>query len=303
MDDLEIGYAQVEKLNPRCVMASSQLLGSRGVWADWLGYGPSTQPIGGLVHLWNYTDQEFPAGSGAIFPDHLAGRLVALVALAALLRRQRTDHGGHGEVAQCEAVTGILGDLLLKTGLAPGSVKPTGGRSDRGAPWGAFPCVGDQQWVVISIRDDDDWKMLRMALGEPEWAMDPALEDARERFARQDEIESHLTEWTSSRTREDVTATLQMMKVPAAPMFTATDQICDPHYQARGYPHWIDQQDLGWICMEGPAFHAPEMGRVRIEQAPKLGEHTRKICRELLDMNGEAIEELVANGALEVPND
>ena len=71
-----------EAVNPGLVMISSQLLGSHGVWADWIGYGPSTQPFGGLVHLWNYDDQEDPAGSGAIFPDHLAGRISALAAAA-----------------------------------------------------------------------------------------------------------------------------------------------------------------------------------------------------------------------------
>ena len=94
-------------------MVSSQLLGSRGAWKDWIGYGPSTQPIGGLVHLWNYADQDVPAGSTSIFPDHLAGRLVraggAGRAAAAASARGR---GGHGEVAQVEAVTGMLGDLL-----------------------------------------------------------------------------------------------------------------------------------------------------------------------------------------------
>ena len=53
MDDMGVGYQTIHALNPRTVMVSSQLLGSRGLWADWIGYGPSTQPLGGLVHLWN----------------------------------------------------------------------------------------------------------------------------------------------------------------------------------------------------------------------------------------------------------
>jgi crotonobetainyl-CoA:carnitine CoA-transferase CaiB-like acyl-CoA transferase len=301
MTDMGVGYETLSKVNPRICMASSQLLGSRGVWSSWFGYGPSTQPIGGLVHLWNYTDQEFPAGSGAIFPDHLAGRLTAIAALAALLRRERTGKGGHGEVAQAEAVTGILGDLLLKAGVEPGSVVPMGNRSERGAPWGSYPCAGDQQWVAITCRSDEDWRRLRAALGEPEWAMKPELESAAGRFAAQDELDAGLTRWTSGQTKMSVTSTLQMFGVPAAPMLTATDQILDPHYQVRGYPRWIHQQDLGWMCMEGPAFRASGMKDVNLFQAPMLGEHTRSICRDLLDMQDEEVEKLVAAGTLEVP--
>ncbi len=301
MDDLGVGFAGVRELSPRCVMVSSQLLGSRGAWAEWIGYGPSTQPIGGLVHLWNYAGREDPAGSASIFPDHLAGRLSAVVALAALVRRERTGRGGHGEVAQAETVANMIGDLLLREGVQPGSVVALGNRSERGAPWGSYPCAGTQQWVAITVRDDEDWGRLRMALGNPEWAERPELRGAAGRRAAHDEIDAKLAEWTAARTRVDVTATLQMFRVPVGPMFTGSDQAADPHFQARGYLRWVDQQDLGWICLEGPCFRASGMADVNLFQAPLLGQHTREICRDELGLADAEIEELVAAGALEVP--
>jgi len=301
LDEMGVGFAKIRELNPRCVMVSSQLLGSRGAWANWIGYGPSTQPIGGLVHLWNYAGEAEPAGSTSIFPDHLAGRLSALVALAALVRRERTGRGGHGEVAQAEAVINMIGDWLLREGVAPGSVVAMGNRSERGAPWGAYPCAGVEQWVAITVRDDEDWGRLKLSLGNPEWAERPELATAAGRSAAHDELDAKLAEWTRARSRVDVTATLQMFKVPVAPMFTGSDQAADPHYQARGYPRWLDQQDLGWICLEGPCFRASGMSDVRLFQAPLLGQHTREICRELLGLADSEVEKLVAAGTLEVP--
>ncbi len=301
LDDMGVGFAKIRERNPRCVLVSSQLLGSRGAWADWIGYGPSTQPIGGLVHLWNYQGEADPAGSTSIFPDHLAGRLSALVALAALVRRERTGLGGHGEVAQAEAVTNMIGDLLLREGVRPGSVVALGNRSERGAPWGCYPCAGTQQWVAITLRDDEDWGRLQMALGNPAWAERPELRHVEGRRAVHDELDRELAAWTSTRSRVDVTATLQMFRVPVAPMLTGSDQAADPHFQARGYLRWVDQQDLGWICLEGPCFRASGMADVRLFQAPRLGEHTREICRELLGLGDPEIEELVAAGTLEVP--
>jgi crotonobetainyl-CoA:carnitine CoA-transferase CaiB-like acyl-CoA transferase len=157
--------------------------------------------------------------------------------------------------------------------------------------------------VAITCRSDEDWRRLRGALGEPEWAMKLELESADGRFAAQDELDAKLSEWTSGQTKMSVTSTLQMFCVPAAPMLTATDQILDPHYQVRGYLRWIHQQDLGWMCMEGPAFRASGMKDVNLFQAPLLGEHTRTICRDLLDMQDEEIEKLVAAGTLEVPQE
>ena len=304
MEDMGVGYETVHRLNPRTVMVSSQLLGSRGVWSDWIGYGPSTRPFGGLTHLWNYTDQEDPAGGGAIFPDHLAGRLVATSALAALIGRERTGSGAHTELAQVEVVTGILGDLLLKAGLEPGSVGPQANRSERGAPWGAYPCSGEQQWCVINIRNDADWQALGKAMGKPDWTTDQRLATAAGRFAAHDEIDEQLTRWTEARSKSEVAELLQAHGVPAGPMLTAGDQLDDPHFTAHGYARPVDQQDLGPILLEGPAFTASGMQDVNIFQAPRLGEHTREICLELLGMEEAEIDRLLSEGALEVaPSD
>jgi crotonobetainyl-CoA:carnitine CoA-transferase CaiB-like acyl-CoA transferase len=223
---------------------------------------------------------------------------VAVNALAALLRRERSGRGGHGEVAQVEVVTAMLGDLLCKAGIEPGSVVPRGNRNERGAPWGAYRCAGDDQWCVITVRDDDDWRRLRRALGDPAWARERAYDTAAGRFAAQDALDAALGEWTGARSKAEVAQTLQRHGVPCGPMLTGTDQLDDPHFVARGYPRWTEQQDLGRIAFEGPCFRGSGMLDADIRQAPRLGEHTREICRDLLGMDDAEIDALDAAGVL-----
>jgi crotonobetainyl-CoA:carnitine CoA-transferase CaiB-like acyl-CoA transferase len=301
LDDMGIGWKTIQALNPRAILVSSQLMGSRGPWASWIGYGPSTQPVGGLVHLWNYDDQDFPAGSAAIFPDHLVGRICAFGAMAALLRRERTGRGSLVEAAQIEAVTGVLGELLLKAGLEPGSVKPRGNRSERGAPWGAYPCEGAQQWIVITVRDDADWRNLRAALGDPAWAREAAYETAAGRMERCRELDAKLGEWTASQPKRELAALLQRHLVPAGPVFTGTDMLDDPHFQAWRYAREVDVEPLGRFSVEGPCWSASAMPDADVRGAPKLGQHTREIARRLLGLGDADIERLVASGALEDP--
>ena len=301
MQKMGVGWETIRQLNPRVVMGSGQLLGSHGAWADWIGYGPNTQPVGGLVHLWNYDDQEDPAGSTSIFPDHLAGRLTALTVIAGLIRRERSGLGGHAEIAQVETVTGIIGDLLLKTGLEPGSVVPLGNRSEHGSPWGSYPCAGTQQWVAITCRSDAEWQKLALALGDPEWTKNPEYATCAGRRAHQDTIDEHLAAWTSHQTKNSVTTALQMFDVPCLPMLTGSEQATDPHFQARGYPRWVDQQDIGWMSFEGPCFQASGMSDVVVFQAPKVGQHTREIAGSLLGLSEQETESLVAAGVLQVP--
>ena len=299
MDSMGVGYGDLSAVNPGIVMTSSQLLGSRGAWADWIGYGPSTQPFGGIVHLWNYDDQDFPAGSESIFPDHYVGRLCAVGALAELLGRERTGRGGHVEVAQAEVVAGVIGDLLLAEGLAPGSIVPTGNRRDEGAPWGMYPCAGEQQWIAITVRDDADWAGLVEVLGSPGWATDPALATVEGRRAAHDAIDAELAAWTSGLDKHDLMTRLQAAGVACGVMATGSEQVTDPHLVARGYTVDVEQQDVGPMVFEGPAFQAPLMVGPRIAQAPRLGEHTRQICTELLGMDPVEVDRLFEAGVLE----
>ena len=301
MDDMGVGWKTIQSLNPRAILVSSQLMGSRGPWASWIGYGPSTQPVGGLVHLWNYDDQDFPAGSAAIFPDHLVGRICALGAMAALLRRERTGRGGLVEAAQIEAVTGMLGELLLAAGLEPGSVGPRGNKSERGAPWGAYPCEGAQQWCVITVRDDADWKALCAAMGDPAWARAAAYDAAAGRLAARDALDAKLAEWTKTQPKRELAALLQRHGVPAGPVFTGTDMLDDPHFQAWRYAREVEVADLGRFFLEGPCWSASAMADADVRPAPKLAQHTREIARRLLDLSDAEIEKLVATGALEDP--
>ncbi len=197
----------------------------------------------------------------------------------------------------------MLGDLLATESLEPGSVRPLGNRNDRGAPWGLYPCAGDDQWVTICVRHDHDWEGLLAAMGDPSWAADPKLATVDGRRAAHDEIDERLKAWTAELTKDEATAALQAQGVPSGPMLTATNQLDDPHFNARGYPHPIMQQDLGPITLDGPAFQATLMAEPFIAQAPRVGEHTRLICTELLGLSDAEIDALFAAGVLEGPRD
>ena len=276
MDKLGLGFDALQEVNPGLVMVSSQLMGSHGAWSWWRGYGPSTQPPGGLVHLWNYADRDEPAGSMSIYPDHVAGCLGAVASLAALVGRARDVNAGvHVEVAQVETVTGMLGDLIAAEGVEPGSVVPMGNRSEVGAPWGLYRCAGEEEWLAITCRDDADWQGLVAAMGSPTWATDAAFADVEGRRARADEIDARIGEWTAAQSKDAVARACQAHGVPAAPMLTGAEMTTDAQYVARGFAVQIDQPGVGPLVLDGAAFRGARMSGPDIRRAPDLGEHTR----------------------------
>jgi crotonobetainyl-CoA:carnitine CoA-transferase CaiB-like acyl-CoA transferase len=298
MDNMGLGYGAMKAENPEIVMMSSQLMGSRGKWADWLGYGPNTQVTGGMTHLWSYENDPEPAGSQSIFPDHFAGRVGAVGALAGVLGNRRNGGGGmHLEVCQVEQVVGVMGDLLAKESLVPGSIVPRGNHSDHGTPWGLFPTDGNDQWVAICVRSDEEWVALVEVMGSPDWA-DAAMSEPARRVAEND-IEARIAEWTATLTSGAITDACLAAGVPAGPMLTGATQSVDPHLEARGYLVKLDQPPIGGMIFEGAAFHASAMIGPDIFPAPGLGEHAREIAAERFGLPAEEIEELIVSGVLE----
>ncbi|MDW3217240.1 MAG: CoA transferase [Acidimicrobiales bacterium] len=295
MDNMGLGYPAMREVNPDIVMMSSQLMGSRGRWADWLGYGPNTQVTGGMTHLWNYENDPVPAGSQAIFPDHFAGRVGAVGALAGVLGNRRNGDGGaHVEVCQVEQVVGVMGDLLAKESLVPGSVVPRGNHSDHGSPWGLYPTAGEDTWVAICCRTDAEWEALAGLVG----GLDASLDESGRRAAEAD-IDAAIATWTGARTNDEATAACLAAGVPAGPMLTGATQSTDPHLEARGYLQWLEQPPIGRMIFEGGAFHASGMIGPDIFPAPGLGEHTREIAGDWLGVPADEIDGLVASGVLE----
>ncbi len=298
MDRLHLGWDDIERINPAIVMISSQLMGTRGRWKEWRGYGANTQPVAGLTWLWSYPGLDRPVGANVALPDHVVGRLGAVAAVAGLVRRLRTQRGGHVEIAQVEVILNLLADTWAQATLEPGRVAPAGNRSERGAPWGVYPCAGDQRWCVITCRDDEEWARLRGAMGDPGWAGDPCFADAAGRRSNHDALDARVAAWTSTRSDREVMEQLQAHHVAAGMMMYPSDHATDPHLRERGYVCPLDQPGIGPMLVEGPAFHGTELDAPFVAPAPRLGEHTREICTGLLGLDPSKIDALIVSGAL-----
>ena len=138
IDRLGLGWDVLHAANPGLVLVSTQLYGDRGPWALRKGYGPSARAVGGLTWLWAH-GPDAPRGVMTIHPDHLAGRMVALGALAGLRAAPRA--------AAADATSIWPSSRLCRScsatsswPRASGRVRrvPTGNGNDEHAPWGLY---------------------------------------------------------------------------------------------------------------------------------------------------------------------
>ena len=295
---LGLGWDVLHEINPRLVLVSTQLYGDRGPWASKKGYGPSARAVGGLTWLWAH-GIDAPRGVMTIHPDHLAGRLVAIAALAGLRERDRTGSGRRIDIAQFEAVIALLADAYLHESIEPGAAVPRGNVDPRHAPWGVHRCRdeddGVESWLALCIRDDDDW---RAFVGVVDGFDRPEWEHERGRVADRGAIDDAVSTWMRDRPAIEVEAALQRASVPASRLLHPRLLVEHPQYVARGWPAPVEQPGDGPTLLEGPALHGSAMGAPSVAPAPLLGADTDAICRDLLGLDEGRIGALRAAGVL-----
>lgn len=277
-------YERLRELNPAIVLAESSAFGDSGPWSARMGYGPLVRATVGVTSLWTSDDAADPTRPHAfydattIFPDHVVGRISAIGALAALIRRQRTGSGARIHVSQAEAAINQL-DILY---TARAAAAHSGGVEPDGVIHAVLPCAGDDEWCVVSLRSDADRRAAAELTGS-----DPA------------ELPDALAQWTSARAPAEAAEALQSCGVAAGPMNRAGDLLADPQLRARAtlaeMAHPLLEHPLPTEAGPAPYRHIPPAPQ---RPAPLPGADTRQVCREVLAMDDTDIEGLITDGVL-----
>ncbi|MEZ5232710.1 MAG: CoA transferase [Acidimicrobiales bacterium] len=234
-DKLGLGWEVLHARNPRLVMVRMPSMGLHGPYRDFVGFGMHMEAIGGTASLSGYRDGD-PSEKSATYPmDPAAGTHAALATMAALRERDRTGVGLLVEVPQIEVILQHAGELLIEAGWRGETPPPPGNRHVTYAPQGCYRCLGEDRWLVLTVRDDADWRALRTVLGEPPWAADARFEHAAGRRAHHDELDAHLSAWTATADAGDLFARLQAAGIPAAPVQDQAANLADAHLRARRF--------------------------------------------------------------------
>jgi crotonobetainyl-CoA:carnitine CoA-transferase CaiB-like acyl-CoA transferase len=288
-------------VNPGIVVAESSAFGPTGTWSRRMGYGPLVRASSGLSQLWRYPDIDGSySDASTIFPDHICARVGATAVLAKLIERRRTGRGGTVSVAQAETILTELSAEIALESLQPGAITAVGNAIAGDAPRGVYQCAGDDEWAVITIRDDDDFAALATVVGRPELADDPRYATPDDRVAHRGELDALVGEWTAARSPRHVAVELQAARVPAGPMQRITEYPDDPHLRERRFLALMRHPLIAEpIPSERASAVFERMPDALLAPAPLAGQHTREIAQRLLGLSPEEIKDLIADGVLE----
>jgi crotonobetainyl-CoA:carnitine CoA-transferase CaiB-like acyl-CoA transferase len=309
---LDFPYETLHALNRRVVLAESSAFGDTGPWSERMGYGPLVRATAGVSKLWTshddqdaQPDQPDQPASGSrhrfydattIFPDHVVGRITAIGALAALIHSERTGEGARVHVSQTEAVVNQLDARYVTDALRAAGHADL---RDDTSVHDVYPCAGDDEWCVISIRTDADWRSATAVFGLPELADDERFATGGARIAHRHELLAQVSAWTRTRPPLQVAEALQSAGIPAGQMNRPPDVLEDPQLRARklfaDMTHPLFDHPLPAETGPAPFRHIPPAPQ---RPAPLPGQDTREICHKILGMSSEETERLINDGVL-----
>ena len=296
MQRLGLGYDTLSRDNPQLVMASITSNGQTGPLRDLRAYAPSIGALSGLDSTMGYqaADGETgrPLGLKHAYAD-LCGALHAVFAIVTALReRKSSNRGRYIDVSMLRATVATMGVGLLEYELTGRVPQPMGNYDPVMAPYGNYPCSGEDQWVSIAVRTEQEWRGLVAAMGDPAWTEEVEFASRYARLNHRRELDARLSEWTRELPAWEATELLQSRGVAAFPVLDAEGRLFNPHFRERGLYSDIEHPALGsepifnlmWLLSKTP----PRIQR----HAPLLGEHNREVFCGLLKMDEEVVASL-----------
>ena len=302
-----LGYDRLREVNPRIVFCNLSGYGMTGPYRDLPAHGIAFDTWAGLVNP-AYDEEGFCYLSEHASMGMHAGPLFgALAVLAGVLRARETGEGCMLELGQADAAAYMdwYRSATWKAYERPES-EVTGNKADgyaRRAPGTA----GMKEGVRYQVYESSDGHVLFMAserafwknfcdgVGRPElferWPGSKFADHARGNR----ELQRELREIFRTKTSAEWIEFGKVENTPIAPVNTPKTIADDPHFQAR-FP-WYPAAKHGADLLPFPV-------KIRDEElpeptwAPRVGEHTEQVLREVLGYDADRLAKLREAGAL-----
>jgi len=275
-----LDYESLKAVNPRLIYCSVTGFGQTGPDAARAGYDLMAQGIGGFMDLTGMADGE-PTRAGVPVSDIFTGVYAVVGVLAALTQRERTGKGCMVDASLVDSTVGVLANQALNY-LVGGKVPERIGNTHPNiVPYQVFP-VADG-YAIVATGNDRQYKDFCKVLGAPELADDPAYLTNKERLAKRNELVGKLTALTKKVKRDDLLKALEAVQVPAGPINNLEQVFTDPQVVHRGMKLDLPAPDAvggtipgvrSPIMIDGAPMASPHT-------APKLGQHTQEVLKEI----------------------
>lgn len=297
MEKLGLGYAVLESINPRIILASMTGFGTQGPWRDYPAFDIIVQAKSGFMEFTGFPDEP-PTLIGFPISDQYTCLYLASAITSAYFHVLRTGEGQHVETSLWEGLFSAQEDKMMYTelGLPP---KRLGNAHPDINPYDIIRCKDG--YMTLGISTDPQWAAFCKQFGKPEWAEDPRYRDMEPRGKNYfNDLREKLEDLLQNYTMQELDEGCIAAKVPAAPCNSIIMAMNDPQVKIRNMVVEVEDARLGTIKMVGKTakYHQDKEHDNIFESAPALGEHNKLYFQNMLGLGETELARLSASGII-----
>jgi crotonobetainyl-CoA:carnitine CoA-transferase CaiB-like acyl-CoA transferase len=288
MQRLGLDYAALAKAAPRLVYCSISGFGQSGEDATRAAYAMIVHARSGydLANLGYQEGLERPLRTGVFVADVLGGALAFGAINAALLRRERSGEGEYVDLAMMDTMLGMLPYETAAAQFADAKkrlvYRPTRARDG---------------FVIICPVSAGNFADMARAAGRAEWLADPRFATRSARDVNWDALMDALDDWAADKSAAECEAAMTACGVPCSRYYSVGEAMALPYCAERGLFSTVTD-GAGEFQSTNAPFRMARGGIRPPQRVAKLGEHNRRIARELLGRSDADIGRLYAESVL-----
>jgi len=293
-----LGYEDLKAVNPGLIYCSITGFGQSGPMRHVAGYDFLIQAMGGLMSITGERDELAGGGPqkvGVAVADIMTGLYSTIAVLAALAHRTQTGEGQYIDMALLDVQVATLANMNMNY-LVSGKVPQRQGNAHANiVPYQVFDAVDGQ--FVLAVGNDGQFAKFCQAAG-CSFHTDPRFGKNADRVRHRAILVPLLADILRTRPVAEWVALLEPLGIPVGPINDLAQVFAHPQVQHRGMrvdlPHPLSgsvPQVASPIKMSAtpPSYEAAP---------PLLGQHTREVLRERLELSDEELDRLRANGTI-----
>jgi len=293
VDKLGLGYDVLQQINPRLIYAAMSGFGRsedfKGVYSERPAFDPVIQAMSGITDQIGEEGRPPPYGFPGL-ADLYASIVTAYSIMLALFMREKTGEGQFIDSSMYDNLV-ALNAMGIMTYSLKGQVLTRGRTLTFQAPAGVYK-VKDGSYVALLVANELLWPNFCKALQREDLIENPKTITGSERFKNKDFLEPIVQDWMAERTKEQVVDTLLKNGIPAGPVQNTEDLMKCPHLKARKMFIEVEDPIAGKRTFARNPVRMSKAKEVPPIHAPRLGEHTESVLKDILNYNEQKIEEL-----------
>lgn len=274
LEQLRLGCADLQKINPALVVTSISGFGRTGPYREFKAPSIVAFAMGGLMNLCGHPGHA-PLMGPCDVAYHLGSVHAAFATMVALFNRRATGVGDHVDVSLQDVLAADPFLRIISRYSVTGEVPERSGHSQSTTVAETYQC--QDGYARIFVNQPDHWRRFVEWLGKPAELLDPKLENVQSRFALRSMIDRLVEARTLNYPAKKFFEEFQSNRLAAAPINPLSGYVFDEQTAHRNYFAEIDHPGLGRHRFPGDPYKFSASPWHIARGAPLLGAAGDKI--------------------------